>query len=182
MSLKSTPLPNIVSIVASVALCISVAIAESDNGSKVQVGGLSFSRPEGWTPVEVTGMRKAQFKVAGEAGAAEVVFFHFGSGQGGDVDSNVKRWFGQFTADQQAEKVEKIAVNGVQITIASTAGTYNPPPFAQGGGGPKADYALLGAIIPGKDGDVFVRMTGPKTTVEANRKQFLEFIKGGVAK
>jgi hypothetical protein len=32
---------------------------------------------------------------------------------------------------------------------------------------PKPNYALLAAIISGKNGAIFIKMTGPKETVEA---------------
>ena len=34
------------------------------------------------------------------------------------------------------------------------------------------NYRLLGAIVEGPGGNVFVKFTGPAKTVEANRKQF----------
>jgi len=40
------------------------------------------------------------------------------------------------------------------------------------------NYALLGAIIEDSEGSVFVKMTGPKTTVQAARARFMEFIEG----
>jgi hypothetical protein len=38
------------------------------------------------------------------------------------------------------------------------------------------NYALLGAIIEHKDGNVFVKMTGPAALVKESRKKFLDFL------
>ena len=77
-------------------------------------------------------MRKAQFNVDGVDGAAEVVFFHFGKGQGGSVQANIDRWLGQFAEpkDQLHAKTEKKTVAGREITHVFAEGTYlSGPPF-----------------------------------------------------
>jgi hypothetical protein len=37
---------------------------------------------------------------------------------------------------------------------------------------PKGNYALLGAIAEGPEGNVFFKLTGPRKTVRAAAKQF----------
>lgn len=137
-----------------------------------QVGGFSFARPEGWGwVVPSSPMRKAQLEFPGPDGAkAEVVFFHFGPGQGGGVDANVKRWFSQFTGAKtgQSESTE----GGVRIVHVDAEGT-----FLSGMPGtepvPLAGYALRGAILEDPaGGDVFVKMTGPSAAVAAARPPF----------
>src|SRR6188474_573348 len=64
-----------------------------------KVSTFTFKRPASWEWVETTSqMRKAQLKVndADKKNSAEVVFFHFGPANGGGVQANVDRWFGQF--------------------------------------------------------------------------------------
>jgi hypothetical protein len=41
---------------------------------------------------------------------------------------------------------------------------------------PMENYALLGAIVEDPDGSVFVKMTGPKETVQAASEKFMEFL------
>jgi len=46
-------------------------------------------------------------------------------------------------------------------------------------GGPTTameNYALLGAIVEHKEGNVFVKMTGPAALVKASRQKFLDFL------
>ena len=119
-------------------------------------------------------MRKAQFNVTGNGGGAEVVFFNFGPGQGGGVQANIDRWLGQFAEakDKLNSKTEKKAVNGINITYVSAEGTYlSGPPF--GKKTPIKNQALLGAIVENAaGGDIFIKMTGPKSTVTDATKAF----------
>lgn len=140
------------------------------------VGGLNFKRPQAWGWVDSTSaMRKAQLTVpAGEGKTAgEIVFFHFGPSNGGGVRANVARWLGQFDekGDALKSKVEEVTVRGQTITFVRAQGTY------QSGmpGGPKTpmpDTMLLGAIIPGAEGAVFVRFTGPSALGAASEAAF----------
>ena len=73
----------------------------ADAPATFKVSEFTFKRPASWEWVETTSaMRKAQLKVndADKKNFAEVVFFHFGPGDGGGVQANVDRWFSQFEA------------------------------------------------------------------------------------
>src|SRR5687767_7703642 len=63
-----------------------------------KVSDYTFSRPSTWQWVEPSAMRKAQLKVtdAKTKGTADVIFFHFGQGNGGGTQANIERWYGQF--------------------------------------------------------------------------------------
>lgn len=130
------------------------------------VGAFRFERPEGWQWIVPTSpMRKAQLNVPGTGGSAEVTFFHFGPGQGGGVQANVDRWFGQFQNAATSRSVEKSGTT--EITYVEASGTFlsGMPGTAPT---PKEGYALRGAILASDGGDVYVKMTGPqKTVVEA---------------
>jgi hypothetical protein len=130
------------------------------------VGSFTFARPDRWEWVRPTSpMRKAQLAVPGQDGGspAEVTFFHFGAGQGGSVQANVDRWFKQFSDGYTDAKSEQ--VGQTTVTFVKAEGT-----FASGMPGgpttPMKDYALRGAILESKSGDVYVKMTGPKAIVK----------------
>jgi hypothetical protein len=156
----------------------------ADDPASFEVGAFTFQRPADWQWVPVTSpMRKAQLKVPGAdpSKAAELTFFHFGQGQGGDVQANAQRWLRQFKSKEGAEKTEPLDVPGAKVMLVSTEGTY-----ASGMPGQPTksleDYALLGAIIESEGGAVFVKMTGPTATVKASRQRFIDFVKSAVAK
>jgi hypothetical protein len=159
------------------ALLTHVA-ARAEDPAVFEVGGLKFTRPADWKWVEVTSpMRKAQLKVPGASAeqSADITFFHFGPGGGGDVTSNAQRWLAQFKSPEGAAKIEPQEISGTKVTLVTTEGS-----FSSGmPGGPSAvveNAALLGAIIEGPDGSVFIKMTGPAALVKGSRAKFLEFI------
>ena len=100
-------------ILASVAVALAAnLIARADAPATFAVGAFKFQRPTAWEWIEVPegmrAMRKAQIAVQGKDGGkpAEIIFYHFGAGQGGDTQSNVTRWVGQFSEKTTPEKIE----------------------------------------------------------------------------
>ena len=142
---------------------------------KVTVAGYGFSPPEGWKSTPLSSkMRAAQFS----AGKAEVVFFYFGPTGGGGVKANVDRWMAQFQ-NAKNQKVETTEVGGVKVTYVRATGTFmSGRPF--GPKTPKEGYALLGAIIEGKQGAIFVKMTGPDASVQANAGKMKAMVEGAL--
>jgi hypothetical protein len=124
-------------------------------------------------------MRAATYSVApapGDSAAAECAINYFGPGQGGSVDANIERWKGQFKGaggKPPATAVRRTQARGLTITIVEATGDYT------GMGGPMAaaatiapGYRLLGAIVEGPAGNVFVKLTGPARTIAANQQKF----------
>jgi hypothetical protein len=128
-------------------------------------------------------MRAATYSVAPAAGdqtGGEVVINYFGLGQGGSVDANIERWKSQVHGPDgkpAQAAVAKRTVRGIQMTTIDASGAYS----GMGGpmmASPKAvpGYRLLGAIVEGPGGSVFVKFTGPAKTVAANRQKFDELL------
>jgi hypothetical protein len=163
--------------------CCVAGAAESP--ATFKVSEFTFTRPAGWETVETTSqMRKAQFKVA-DAGAkepAEVIFYYFGAGNGGGVQANVDRWFGQFKEpkDQIKAKTEEATISGHKVTFVQAEGTYMSG-MPGGPTSPKPDYALAGAILESAQGNVFVRMTGPRELVKKTFPAFKKMIESASA-
>lgn len=151
---------------------------------KFTVSAFTFTLPEGWKQVEVKSpMRKAQLEVPGKEGGkpAEITFFHFGEGQGGDVQGNVQRWFAQFEGGKEAEKSETVEAGGVKITFVSTKGTMKASPMS-GVNEAQPDFALRGAILDHAEGAVFIKLTGPSALVKDSEEKFLALVKGAAEK
>lgn len=140
--------------------------------------GLSWATPENWIEEEpANAMRRAQYRIPGEAGDGECVVFYFGPGQGGDPLANAERWGSQFlqpdgSPASEALITKQIDVGGVPILTCEITGDY--------GGGMRMgrpaevleNHMLLGAIAQGPDANWFFKFTGPQATVEANRPAF----------
>jgi hypothetical protein len=140
--------------------------------------GLKWTAPPGWKNEGSRPMRAATYSIPtapGDHENAECAAYFFGQGSGGGVQANIDRWKGQFQrGGQPAEaKVGKRTIHGLTVTTIESSGDYT------GMGGPMTqqktiahDYRLLGAIVEGPGGNIFVKLTGPSRTVEANRQQF----------
>lgn len=156
--------------------CTIIVLAES-------AGGIRWTRPAGWTTEAARPMRAATYTVppaAGEEAGGECVVYYFGEGQGGSVDANMERWTGQFRSPDGkpvAPKVAKRMVKGLPVTTIDVSGEYT------GMGGPMArqqtalpGYRLLGAVIEGPRGNLFVKFTAPAKTVAANQQKFEQLL------
>lgn len=156
--------------------------ARAEEHTTFSVGEFAFSRPAKWEWVDVSSpMRKAQLKVTGADGkaSAEVVFFQFGP-NAGSTQANVDRWLRQFDPRDKDSK-EETTVGKTKITYVHAEGTYKSG-MPGGPTTPMADYALMGAIMESEDGNVFVKMTGPKELVKASIAEFKKMVEGAPKK
>ena len=141
------------------------------------IAGLQWTAPSSWTNQGSRPMRAATYSVPGDG---ECVVYFFGESQGGSVEANLDRWKGQMIGPdgKMADaKIAKRTVHGLLVTTIESRGDYN------GAAGPTAQekvikqgYQLLGAIIEGPGGNVFIKFAGPATTVEANHAKFEQLI------
>jgi hypothetical protein len=150
-------------LLASMWLC-------ADSGA-----GIRWTMPPAWKAEAQRPMRLATYTIApgGECGV-----YYFGSGLGGSVDANLDRWIGQFLqadgkSSKAAAKIVKLTIHGWPVKTVDISGAYT------GMGGPTAQegpattgYRLLGAIVEGPQGSLFVKFTGPEKTVAANQAAF----------
>ena len=86
----------------SSALPTSSAPDYSDDEGRQSLKGISVSVPDGWVIVPPSGMRLAEYALPGigneqNAADASLTVFYFGPNQGGSVEANIERWYGQFS-------------------------------------------------------------------------------------
>lgn len=147
---------------------------------------LRWQAQDGWRSVQPSSsMRVAEWALAksgGDAEDASMVVFHFAGG--GDVQSNLDRWFGQFTQPdgRPTSEVAQVAsrdVSGLRVTVADVSGTFAGG-MMMGSGAPepatKPNYRLLAAIVETPSGPWFFKLTGPKNTVEHWKASFDAFV------
>jgi hypothetical protein len=163
-------------LLTSLCLYSLAVLAES-------AAGVRWTAPAGWTNEGSRPMRAATYTIApapGDKASAECGVYFFGAGQGGTVEANLERWTGQFKGPDgkvAPAQVAKRTVHGLAVTTIDTAGEYS------GMGGPMAaaspavpGYRLLGAIVAGPGGNLFVKFTGPAKTIAANQQKFQEIL------
>ena len=159
-------------------------VQAADTPATFKVSEFTFTRPASWEWVPVRSeMRKAQLKFvdATTKGEAEVVFFHFGPGSAGGTQANIDRWFRQFEEPKEkiGGKSEEVTIGKHKITYVHAEGTYK----SGMPGGPQTsmpNYALVGAIIEAGEGDVFVKMTGPKALAKSATADFRKMVESAL--
>lgn len=143
---------------------------------------VTWEEPNGWKLYPPRNrMRKANYvipRVPPNSEDAEFVISYFGPNQGGSIEDNAQRWIKQFkdVPDGGVVRADR-KVNGLdQHTIEIESGTYDArmpgaPPGAQ-----KKEWSLLGAIVTAPSGKYFFKLTGPKKTVKAAKKEFYRLL------
>ncbi|HEY9227305.1 MAG TPA: hypothetical protein VIP11_11695 [Gemmatimonadaceae bacterium] len=139
--------------------------------------------PAGWTPrTPSSNMRLAEYVVAPtDAGAAEVVVYFFGKGQGGTVAANLERWKGQFSTPDGSpvpEVVTRDSTAGFPITFAEYRGTYARGVGAGDASQAKPGQMLFAGIAETPRGTMFIQMFGAQARVAAERETFKRFVSG----
>lgn len=147
------------------------------------VAGLIFDLPPGWIAEQPSSMmRLAQYRLPGDAGAAELTVFSFGPGQGGDVQSNIDRWVAQFepSVTEAVSDVQSFDKENLKVWVVKARGNYIPTamgPMAPAEN-PKAGQALFGLIVEGApQGSVFIKIIGPEETLRAQDDNLQAFAK-----
>jgi hypothetical protein len=168
------------------ALFVSMTGLRAQEHAAFTVGEFTFTRPAKWEWVESTSqMRKAQLKLTDPVSktSADVAFYYFGAGGAGGVQANVDRWLNQFAEpkEQINARVENTTVGKTKVTYVQAEGTYKSG-MPGGPTTPMPGYALVGAILESGQGNVFVRMTGPKDFVKSAVADFKKMIESGPKK
>ena len=156
------------------------AAVQTDSDGKAIVGPLRLVVPKGWSNQPAGGMRKAQWELPGAKGAksATLIVYFFGGGGAGSVEDNLERWYGQFEPEGGAKAVspkteKKKTGSGLAVTTTEVGGRYVAAMMP--GASEKNDepgWMMLAAIVETPMGPYYFKLTGPKATVGAARKDF----------
>jgi hypothetical protein len=133
--------------------------------------GAVFQIPGDWEEVpKQSEFIAAEFQVPGPGGPARLTL----STARGGVAENIERWKGQFlrSSNDPPPKEAHLTIDGREATLVELFGSYQDmlQPRA-----PQTGSALLGVVIPLRETNYFVKLTGPRETVLDVRESFLEF-------
>ena len=122
-------------------------------------------------------MRAATYLIGEGENESECAVFFFGTGQGGDVQSNITRWIGQFVQPDGSDSKSKAQtghreVNGLHVTTIDLTGTYMSGGMMGQAAVPKPGFRLLGAIVEAPEGPLFFKLTGPAAAMEEIQPHF----------
>jgi hypothetical protein len=167
-------------------IAFSPVAGQEKSGTTFTVGdgAVTLTAPAGWTKKEPTSrIVEAEFSTP-PAGGDMAPGRLTAMGAGGSVEDNVTRWVGQFVGQGGAvakPQRDKTSAGGAQIEVVDLAGTYKDSPGGPFAGGKtimRDNYRMLGAIIQTKDkGNYFLKLYGPKATIDAAEKGFHEMVK-----
>lgn len=144
------------------SLVLSCSLASA---ADLTVSHLTFKAGEPWIEQPKSHMVKGALTFGKDGPLLK--FYHFGKGQGGGVDANLRRWAKQF---KEAPKIEK--KDHGKYTSVKMTGTYMVGGMMVRNKVETPDYMLLGAIIPHPDGDVFLKMTAPEAKLKEAQAAF----------
>ena len=167
-------------LAAAVLLAVGVPAMADDTETKVTLadGKFTMTGPKGWTKkTPRVNIIESEFiipKSEGDSADGRLTVMQ----SGGGIKANIDRWKGQFSKTDKS-LTTKDMVGDFEVHIVDLAGTFKDQrgPFQPAS--MREDYRMLAAIIVLKDSDrdYFVKLTGPKKTVEANAKKFKAFVK-----
>ena len=156
---------------------------ESAETKDVEMKDVKLKVPTSWKQEEPSNnLRLGQFKLPpaeGDKPTTEMYVASFG-GDGGGVDSNLKRWIDQFTPEGRKVKMSAGECEQGKYHFSDVTGTFlqsSGGPFAGGKKTPMPGYRSLSVVLQlSEKGVYFIRMTGPEKTVtgaaDAFRKSF----------
>ena len=162
---------------------INIKCLAEEARKKFNVGGIKFEKPSSWTAqLSNSQFRKAQFAVNGKNGKSiDIAFFYFGSGKAGGVKANTLRWLSQFNEFPNLihSSIKDEKINGIKVTYVTAIGTFMKGlPLQKKTMLPESQ--LLGAIIEGELGTVFIKAVGNKDLVKENENKFKLMISEGL--
>jgi len=149
----------------------------AENTKKISAGDLSLTVPENWKKEPVSSrFRKAQMKVPkveGDSEDADFVVYYFDGG-GGGVDPNIQRWVKSFQPAGRKTKATTGKAPQGEYVFLDLEGTWNKPvgPMVQQRTREMPNARALSVILTTKEGNYFIRLTGPAKTVAANVDAF----------
>jgi gluconolactonase len=164
-----------VSCLAALVLSIrSPATAADAPATKtIKADDLTLKVPEAWQAEKVSSnFRKAQMKVPkveGDKEGADFVVYFF-EGGGGGVEANIQRWVGQFQSKDRKVKVSSGKSPQGDYVLVDLRGTWNKPigPMVQQRTKEMPESRAISLILTTKEGNYYLRLTGPEKTVSAN--------------
>ncbi len=169
------------------ALMFAAAAATAEEGKPqpftIADGQLRMVAPENWKTMKpATNIVEHEFAVPASEGDEQPGRLTV-MGAGGSVDANIERWYGQFSqpdgsSTKDKAKVSKITVAGEEVHLVDISGTFKDQkgPFAPAV--EREKYRMLGAIlVTKKQGNYFIKLTGPRRTVGDNEEGFDKLVK-----
>ncbi|MCH9057491.1 MAG: hypothetical protein IIB55_02560 [Planctomycetes bacterium] len=142
-----------------------MADAITGSSARVELAGLAWSIPSGWSRQPAGMMDMFSLVVPGSRGSETAAKFYVDIG--GGVQANLERWKGQMTyaGGPTDARIETRTLSGHTVTTIAMEGTYMMR-LPSGANVRRNGYAFRGAIIEGPRELVFIKLVGPEELIE----------------
>lgn len=142
------------------------------------VAPFKYDVPEGWQSRPALGMRKAEFQIEDGGQAATLTAIDFLATAGpmiADPTANVNRWRGEVglppLSDEQVKtSIQQLKIDGVDAMLVDAVPDTSRPEQSQ------ADSGTLAAMFTRGDTIWFIKLTGNRDLVAAQREKFRSFL------
>jgi len=124
--------------------------------------------PETWQPGKASSMRIGSYSVVEGDQSADLSIVRL-PGQAGGTLANLNRWRGQL----DLEPVSAAQLEALTEPVDSPAGTIELFDIQN----PEADHGILAAILTAPDHVLFLKLTGPRSVLDAHKDEFVAFLK-----
>ena len=91
-------------------------------------------------------------------------------------NANLQRWAAQFDTPEEPRIEQLKGESHYPITVIEVSGTLTQTRQV-GGGDPRGNWALLGAVVETAQGPVYLKVLGPQENIQAQRTAVLEAIR-----
>jgi gluconolactonase len=146
-------------------------VAPAKKTREVKMRFLTLHVPESWKERGATSeMRLGELEIPateGDKDAADLVVYYFGAQGAGTAKANIDRWIGQFESEGRKAKVLTGKARAGEYSLVDVTGTYQKPigPPIERKTKPLPNARMLAVILATKEGDVYLKLTGPAKTV-----------------
>ena len=170
-------------VFASVLAFGMTSVAWAADDAVVEIDGLKSKAPATWKRGQAMMNKVAQFKITkaeGDPEDADLAIYHFGKGQGGDLEPNIKRWKEQFKSPPEKSKQDSFKVGEVEVTCLDMQGTYlhkAAPRDPDSKIVEKPNFRAINVYFKSPNGPFFFKLVGPAKTVEAHKAEFDGWLK-----
>ncbi len=131
---------------------------------------LVWDLPAGWRELPATSMRQGNFAV--DDHPAIEAYLTLLPGDAGGLSANVNRWRKQMSLPALDEAavaaLPRVPLLGAGATWVELEGAFS----GMGGGEVQSDWKMAGAILAFEQGTLFMKMTGPQESVDAELVPF----------
>ncbi|MBL8848309.1 MAG: hypothetical protein JNG89_01435 [Planctomycetaceae bacterium] len=149
----------------------------------VTIGELTLQIPSAWKPAKPSSfIIKAAYEIPAAEGDMDPGILTVSGPIGGDDAANIARWVGQFEGDGRESTTSRGTCPQGEYVVVQISGTFKKTIGSPRDGRtePAPGYRMLGAILKLKDGNYFLKLTGPEKTVAGAADAFRAAFGGDV--